>query len=167
MIRDETAVALLGGEGINYIYVYVSTFLCMRVCPRSSFSRVLNLRASWGPLESKLTSWHAVRLVVYFPSHILCTLFPFTPFPYLSLFLSFQDSLSPSIFVHAPWFFLRQFSEDYYFLSLPLITSRYCYATRLFPTKGDVVGPNGKDGPKMMQTSLFGCKTHLNWEVAL
>ena len=136
--------------------------VCVRVRLRSSFSRVLNLRASWSPLESKLTSWHAVRLVVYFPYHILCTMSPNPPNP-----LSFQHSLSRSTSLHASLFFPREFSEDHYFLSLPLITSGYCYATRLFPTNGHVVGPNGEDGedsPKAMQTSLFSLKIHVTRE---
>lgn len=111
-------------------------------------------RASWGLLESTLTSWHAVRLVVYFspPIHSLslstsrCLLHICDPLPHvISLCLPTRPLILPS----------REFSEDHYFLSLPLITSDYCYATRLFPTNGHVVGPNGEDSPKARCKLLY------------
>lgn len=80
-------------------FTYVRLFVCVH--PRSSFSRVLNLRQRGSSqqhqqlrLESNLISWHAVHLVVYslpLSGHLLLPLSP-------SLFLSSTLFSSPFAF---------------------------------------------------------------------
>lgn len=85
-------------------FTYVRLFVCVH--PRSSFSRVLNLRQRGSSqqhqqlrLESNLISWHAVHLVVYslpLSGHLLL---PLSLPP--SLFLSSSSTLFSSPFAFA------------------------------------------------------------------
>lgn len=83
IIGDEGATELVEEE-LTYTYVgsNVCLYLCMRVRSRSSFSRVLNLRASWGPTRIQvdfLARGSSCRLFPL-PAYTLSTMSPAIPF---------------------------------------------------------------------------------------